>query len=187
MRRLDRNGIGAVGTIIIILVLLVGGFLVFSLVNKDNDVPDNVNIETPTAEEVVPDDDDLLSQIIENPDQYYGQQVTVVGEIQDLYTTRVFKISDQTVGQELLVITPEPLSEQQAAEAEELLEDNADVRVAGTVRQLVIAEVEEELSIDLDEQVEVEFRNKPVLIANNVTFSDSSAVLDFTQGPEATE
>jgi hypothetical protein len=184
MKRLNNDGIGALVVIAIILALLISGTLAFMLTNRENDIPDQVNIDTPTADEITPEDDDLLSKILDNPTQYYGQQVTVRGEIQDVYTSRVFKISDQTIGQELLIITPKPLSQRQVDEAEDLLEDNADVRATGTIRQLVLSEVESELSLDLDEQIEVEFENKPVLIANSLTFSDNNAILDFTQGPD---
>lgn len=174
-----------VGIIVAIVLVAVAAFLVVQAVDNDNNNEPAVNNVTNQQDETAdePDKDNMLSLITDDPGAYYGKKVTVAGEIQDLQSQRVFKISDQAVGDELLVLTPRALTESQAAESEELFEDNADVKVTGTLRQLEIADVEREFDVDLTNEIEVEFKEKPVLIADNFTFSDNNAVFDFTDGP----
>lgn len=185
---MNRKGFNTAWLLIVIALVVAGAILAFTLMRTDrtDTVQDTANEATNTVQENV-EDDDLLSKIVDNPDQYYGQVVTVDGEIQDIQSRRVFKISDQTAGDELYVIIKQPLTQEQAAEAEELFEDNADVRVKGTLQRFVLAEIERDYNFDLSAELEADFQNKPVLIADSFTFSDNQAVFDFTQGPGADE
>lgn len=174
-----------VGVIVAIALIGLVAFAVMQVAdNNENNEP---TINEPTTQldnlDNNQDKENLLSKVINEPAQYYDKEVTVAGEIQDAYSKRVFKVSDQTAGDELLVLTRRPLTQSQLNEAEELLEDNADVRVKGTVRQLMVTEIEREFGLDFPNDIEVEFRDKPILIADSFTFSDKNAVLDFTQGP----
>lgn len=167
---MKSKGNAALWIIVAIAVLILGGILLYNLIGNDNDQAANdvTNDVTETFDDATGNntgEGDILSRIIDSPESYYGQQVTVSGEIQDLYNQRVFKISDQTVGDELLVITRQPLSEEQASEAEALLEDNADVSATGTVRQFTTADVESEFGIDIPEAIETTYVNRPVLVA----------------------
>lgn len=185
---MNRKGFSTAWLLIVIVLVVAGAILAFTLMRNDGTEPvqDTVNETTNTVQENT-EDDDLLSKIIDNPQQYYDQTVTVKGEIQDVQSRRVFKISDQTAGDELYVITRQPLTQEQIAEAEELFEDNADVSVTGTLQRFVLAEIERDYNFDLSAELEAEFQDKPVLIADSFTFSDNQAVFDFTQGPGADE
>jgi hypothetical protein len=46
--------------------------------------------------------------------------------------------------------------------------DDAKVRVTGTVRRFVVADIERDYGFDLTSEIETEFRDKPVLVANSV-------------------
>lgn len=171
-------------TLLVILAVGLGAFFVLQMLDQEDTASELQQGAEETANQVdqAATDDDLLTKILENPAAYYNQEVTVEGEIQDVYSTRVFKISDQTIGQELWVITQVPLTTEQMNEAEEFFEDNADVVVTGTLRQMTVVDIEREFSIDLPAEAEVEFADKPVLVATRFTFSDGQAVFDFDQG-----
>lgn len=171
-------------TLLIIIAVGVGAFFILQMLDKEdttNELQQGAQ-DTATQLDQATTDDDLLTKILENPAAYYGQEVTVGGEIQDVYSTRVFKISDQTIGQELWVITQVPLTTEQMNEAEQFFEDNADVRATGTLRQMTVVNIEEEFGIDLPDEADAQFVDKPVLVATQFTFSDGQAVFDFDQG-----
>lgn len=191
-RNLNNKGLSPVWTILILVILIALGFLIYTTF-IDTDTPTNLDApdtpETSVDQETVNpvDDNDTLSQIVDNPEQFYGQGVTVRGEIQDLYSRRVLKLSDQTIGDELIVILPRALTDAQATEAEAFFEDNADASVTGTVRQLTVAQVEQEFGFDVPADIEIEFTETPVVVADSFKFTDSNTVIDFTQGTDATQ
>lgn len=67
------------------------------------------------------------------------------------------------IDNDLLVITRQPTT---AAVNDTWLTERA--TVTGTVRNFVVAEIEREYGFDLQPEIETEFRNKPVLIADSV-------------------
>lgn len=166
--------------IILVGIVLVAALIITWISNNDDDVIDETN-ETLSQVDVSDDDQEspMLDKIVDNPAAYYGQKVTVSGEIQDIYNQRVFKLSDQIIGDELLVVTQNPLTERQMEEGEEFFQDNANVTATGEIRQLVIADLETELNFDFPESIEVEYTNKPVLVAESFTFSNSGDIFDF--------
>lgn len=175
----NNNGVGIIVTIIVILLL---GFLAFWWLSDDNDNElDDAVDETQSTIENNDNDDSILSRIVDNPADYYDQTVTVQGEIQDVYDSRVFSISDQAVGDELWVVTNTPLTSSQQEEAEPLFADNANVTVNGEVRQMTLAQIEEEFSLDIPAQIEATFSDGPVLVADSFTFTSSGDSLDFTE------
>lgn len=173
--------------VLIIIALVVIALLIalVAWVMNSNNTSNNavVHESNDTANNGVVEDEkeSTLTKILDNPDQYIGQKVTVTAEVQDVLTPRAFKISDDVVGDELTVITSKPLSEQQTQQAEEFLQDNANVRVEGTVRRVTVAEVERDYTITLDPEIEVEFENKVVLVADSINFTDrSDGLWDFS-------
>lgn len=172
---MDNKGASMVKIVAAILVVIAVGWIIWAIVDDKG----REETASPANDQTQNQPESELSKVVDNPENYYKKQVTVEGEVQDVYTNRVFKISDEAIGDELLVITKEPLTAEQAAEAEELLGDNANVKVQGTVRELVLADIEREFDLDLSPELEVEFRNKPVLVADNVRFSDKGSFWDF--------
>lgn len=55
MSRSYQKGISTAGVIIVVLAVLVGGLLIFSILNKDNDIPDSVEVETPQTQQEAPE------------------------------------------------------------------------------------------------------------------------------------
>ena len=109
-----------------------------------------------------------VAAIMDNPAAYTGKTVTVTSEVEYAYGARAFRLDDEAVlrggiDNDLLVITREPNT---AAVNDTWLTDRA--TVTGTIRNFVVAEIEREYGFDLQPQIETEFRNKLVLVADSV-------------------
>jgi hypothetical protein len=103
--------------------------------------------------------------IAANPEQYYGREIAVLGEVEEVVNLTTFSLDEDAffeggIDNDLLVIgapnSPGIVTEPQEGQR---------VQVYGTLRQLVTAEVEQELGLDLDPQIEVEYEGRPVLIS----------------------
>lgn len=100
---------------------------------------------------------------------YVGKTVTVEGWVERTYGANSFRLDEDSVftggiDNDLLVVgkagvIPTGLKFGDA---------DAKARVTGTVRRVVIAEIERELGIDLQPEIETEFRDKAVLVANSI-------------------
>jgi hypothetical protein len=104
-------------------------------------------------------------EISEDPEQYYGQTIAVSGEVGELLSPNTFQLEEEGwfEGDEVLVIGASTVPTLDAAE---------EVVVTGTLRPFVAAEFEEEYDLtwdlDLQEQLEAEYTEQPVLVAEEV-------------------
>lgn len=111
-----------------------------------------------------------LGDIAANPDQYIGQTVTVVAEVEEVVSPMSFRLSDESLArlggdQTMLVLSP------QAAQLAPLEDQwlNDEVRVTGTLRRMTVVEVEQEIGWDLSPEIESEVEGmRPVLIAQRI-------------------
>ncbi|WP_206602815.1 hypothetical protein [Leptolyngbya ohadii] len=114
---------------------------------------------------VAPEPGELTS----DPQQYYGKPLAVTGEVEQVAGANAFKLDeDQLIGgQELLVIRPSSATANQPA-----LENGEKVAVTGVLRPFVVAELEREYDFNWDtgiqQQLEAEYSNRPVLVADAV-------------------
>lgn len=100
-----------------------------------------------------------VDDVVDDPDRYVGLTVSVHGEVESLHGGGLFTLEGtDALDEHLLVHTPD----------EAAVVEGASVRVTGTVRRLVVTDVERELDIDLDTDLEIEFENEPVLLAAQV-------------------
>jgi len=103
-------------------------------------------------------------EVTEAPDQYYGQVIAVSGEVDELLSDGIFRLQEEGwfEGDEVLVIGAAVTG---LTEAEEVV-------VTGTLRPFVAAELEQEYDLtwdlDLQEQLEAEYTEQPVLVAEEV-------------------
>lgn len=88
-----------------------------------------------------------------------GEPVTIAGEVSQVISTVSFQL--EGAGWQVVV-----LDAQQAA-----VDEGAFVQVEGTVRELNIAELEEEFGLDLDDELYADFEGDLVLVAETVTES----------------
>jgi hypothetical protein len=98
-------------------------------------------------------------EITENPSEFYGETVAVRGEVEEVGESGVFRLD----GGDLIVFVP---TQQRA-----ITEDQA-IAAVGEVRPFVVAEFERDYDLTWDagvqSQLEAEYANKPVLIADSV-------------------
>jgi len=113
--------------------------------------------------------------VLEEPDLFYDKTIAIKGEVEKIFSPSAFVLNDEEVvdGDGLLVIsvTPESILESDA----EGTGDYDEVVVTGIIRPFVITDIEREYDYDwLDwddvtlDEVEVEYANKPVFIADQV-------------------
>ena len=108
-----------------------------------------------------PDPGDLT----QNPQAYYGKAIAVQGEVEDIRSAVVFELDEEKLfgAEDLLVIVIKPDTE---------VQDEENVVVTGVLRPFIVAEFEREYELNWDlslqEQIEAEYSNKPVLVAEDV-------------------
>jgi hypothetical protein len=116
--------------------------------------------ERPTiaAESLVPAPEP--DEITEEPELYYGETIATQGEVDENLGPNTFTLE----GGDLLVLN--------LAEPERALEDDEVVVVTGELRQFVIADFERDYDLtwdaDLQTQLEAEYQDRPVLVANHI-------------------
>ena len=108
-----------------------------------------------------PDPGDITS----DPDKYYNQRIAVEGEVEEKYSPTTFTIDDGELfgGDNLLVLTQGITPETQ---------DGERVAVTGILRPFIKTEFDTDYDLDWDlsveEQVETEYSEKPVFVADGV-------------------
>jgi len=108
-------------------------------------------------------------ELTRNPQQYYGRPLAVTGEIEAIQGTNAFTLDeDQLIGgQDLLVLRRTATTANQPA-----IENGETVAVVGILQPFVVAELEREYDFNWDtgiqQQLEAEYRNRPVLVADNI-------------------
>lgn len=111
-----------------------------------------------------------ISQVLENPNAFYGQQVSLVGPVEEVLGSRVFTLdAPEPFSDKLLVISKNPLQPIGASGTNEFLFARSDrVSVKGTVNQFNLREVENQLGEDLLDSQFINWEGKPVIIADTV-------------------
>lgn len=105
--------------------------------------------------------------IVRDPARYYGRKVMIQpADVNRVINPHAFMLDEDAMlaGPDILVIVPNPSGG--------ALSENAEVRVTGTVRPYVTADLERDFDWFDENDVEVEFTDRPVIIAESVTSSD---------------
>lgn len=132
--------------------------IVASAVRSDLEVP-------PGAAGQLPDGALSVETIVENMDEYEGQDVVLVGEATRALSEHVLILNGLPFGtNDLLVVTPEF--------APGVFVDFVPVRVEGTVEELDIAEAEAFVGVELDNLIE-DYEGEPVIYAESMIFYPS--------------
>ena len=106
-----------------------------------------------------------IEDVSESPENYYGMEIALQGEVDDIRNDYAFTLEEDELfeGDELLIInaTGEPIPEQDEA-----------VVVTGIVRPFVKAEFERDYDLtwdlDVEEEIEAEYSEKPVLVVDSI-------------------
>lgn len=108
-----------------------------------------------------------IGDVTDEPARYYGKEVTLSGHVQRVQSDRSFVLESKGFwDNEILVLTKTPIRGTGAI----ALDQGDEVRVTGTVQKLTVAEVERDLGWDLDTTLEVEYKDKAVLVARSISF-----------------
>jgi hypothetical protein len=102
-----------------------------------------------------------IRQVINNPNNFIGQRVSVAGEIARYDGRRVFVLNELDLANTSLpVVSRTPITQD--------LDNGTDVIVTGTLERLVVADIERRYDIDLDVQIEADYKDLLILIADTV-------------------
>ncbi|MDP8922025.1 MAG: hypothetical protein M3O34_04015 [Chloroflexota bacterium] len=117
-----------------------------------------------------------VGEIMANANAYMGQEVSVVGDVDDILGPRSFTIEDDNVLSvaELPVVSPRPLvgPSGRPLELDPLDDDGfalpSNLLMTGTVHRFDLAAFEERLGLDLDDARWAEWAGQPVLVARSI-------------------
>ena len=105
-------------------------------------------------------------EIAEEPSQYYGETLAVTGEIETVYGETTFTLDEEELfgGEDLLVVVTNP--------TEASIQDGETVAATGELRSFVVADLETDYDLtwdlDVQEQLEAEYSDRPVLVVEQV-------------------
>lgn len=109
-----------------------------------------------------PDDETAVEEAEEaDTELIEGETVTISGEVEVLYGPHAFRLVGEKPTEGTLVIGANTVEAQQMSEGDV-------AQVTGTVTEFVVADVEENLGIDLDDEVFTEFEEELVVTADFV-------------------
>lgn len=132
----------------------------------------NEQVGGPTAQTNV-----TTEEVADKTNALLGKPVTVRSEVDKKVGANSFTIGDEKLfgSEKILVIN--------ASGAPIVLPDDIKLQVTGTVQKFVVAEVEREFNLDLEPEIEVEYKDKPVIIAQSIALAPEPG--EVTKNPSA--
>lgn len=115
-----------------------------------------------------------VSDITDDPEQYYGSNATVFGEVNEVIGPGAFTIGGEDFigGGELLVVSANDFALPEGIRDEDRgIREGDIVQVTGTVRESADEYIQEELEEDVDEGLFEDFEDGPALYANDIRLS----------------
>ena len=121
-----------------------------------------------------------VDTIRDDPEEYLGERVRFSAHVAEIHGSRILTLRDEdpVAREQILVVTrrslPRLLGESTA------LEPGHKLLVSGIVRRFDVAELRQELNVEIDPRLEQRFRGKPMIVASEVVRTD-----DARQGADA--
>lgn len=124
-----------------------------------------------------------VDKVKEEPNRFYDKQVRLTGEVDKLYGDRAFRLEGTgwAFDDDITVLMKKPMDDASGG----ALRSDDEVVVHGTVRRFVVADIERDLGWDLSPDIEVDLKERPVLIADTVRKVGASAQQGQQQQPQA--
>jgi hypothetical protein len=121
------------------------------------------------------------SKLSKDGKKFYGQTVTVRGEVEDVIDSRTFTLDEDSIlpGPDVLVLVPKGV-------ASTLVQDQV-VTIVGTVRPYVLAEIKKDYDWFEDGKIvqrmgdKVDLKTRPVLVATSVRTAAGLEILALNQ------
>lgn len=160
---------------ILTLLVTVAMLFAFACAPAEDVTEDAYTTETEVAEDfetdtTTPAEGDVVTvaEIMENAAAYENREVTVVGEVEEVYGDRAFKIDEEGlftggIDNDLLVIAGPG-----ATWTEDQIHEET-VRTTGTIRMFSAASFGEEFDYDFADDTFRDYEGRPVLVARTVT------------------
>ena len=116
-------------------------------------------------------------EVADKTNALIGKTVTVRSEVEKKVGANSFTIGDDKLfgSEKILVIN--------ASGAPTVLPDDIKLQVTGKVQKFVVADVEREFNLNLEPEVEVEYKDKPVIIAQSIALAPEPG--EVTKNPSA--
>lgn len=132
----------------------------------------NEQVGGPTAQTNV-----TTEEVADKTNALLGKPVTVRSEVERKVGAHSFTIGDDKLfgSEKILVIN--------ASGAPTVLPDDINLQVTGTVAKLVVADIERDYKLNLEPELEAEFRDKPVIIAQSIALAPEPG--EVTKNPSA--
>ncbi len=130
------------------------------------------NAGGPTAQSNV-----STEEVAEETNELLGKSVTVRSEVGEKVGANSFTVTDDELfgNDQVLVIN--------ASGAPTVLPEDTELQVTGEVQKLVVADIEREYNLDLEPELEVEYKDKPVIIAQSIALAPEPG--EVTKNPSA--
>lgn len=107
------------------------------------------------------DDETAVEEAEEADTLIEGETVMISGEVEAVYGPHAFRILGEEATEGTLVVGADTVEAHQIAEGDV-------AQITGTVTEFIIADVEDELGIDLDDDVFLEFEEELAVVADSV-------------------
>jgi hypothetical protein len=148
-----------------IVAIVIVGLGLFWLIDAQTDRAENGGFDTATELPAV----GRLEEITSDPQQYFGQQVTVQGEVGDVLGVNavVLTPSGGITSDGLLVISQAPISNS-VDEVEGLFEQQQ-ARLTGTVAQFAYANYRDSLDLNIQPEQMSAYEGRPFILTDVIT------------------
>lgn len=104
--------------------------------------------------------EESVKEVVKDPP--YGERISVLGKVDQVYGDQVFTMKAPLFENDLLVVAPKGVVFEALAASDE-------VEVTGEVRKMVVSEAEQEFSVTFDNAVKVKWEERPFLVAESIT------------------
>ena len=106
-----------------------------------------------------------IQEIANNPEEFYGERVTVTGRVTEAVEPNTFRVGSG--GEQLLVVGAQQLSRIAKGERKEVNEGDY-VRATGEVRQFNLEEVQQDVDYGIDDEYFGDYEGDPAVLAYSV-------------------
>lgn len=112
-----------------------------------------------------------LYELTDNPEEYYGSTVTVSGQVSYILGPHALLMvtSFGVSADDMLVISPIPLSEITDQSGDAPLSQGDAVQVTGEAREFELPSVEQEIGVDLDDELLDYREGTPSIVASSIS------------------
>lgn len=105
------------------------------------------------------------ADLAQAPEEHVEETAVISGEVDRIFSPRVFTVGGSDFGQDLLVVSTDSIAPVSGRTGDVPLAEQDIVQVTGVVQRLDPSELEQEFGMDLPAAVTSEFANEPAVVA----------------------